>query len=968
MPRPTFTRGQRAIVVPLALILSGPAAFAKPGDQAIPADDLAFFETHIRPALIESCYECHSEEAGKRKGGLWLDRRSGWADGGDNGPTVVPGDPEKSLLMRSIRYHEPDWEMPPDGKLNDGVIAKFDEWIRRGAPDPRTGETKTEEKGIDLEAGRKFWSFQPIAPPPIPAVKDESWARTEIDRFILARLDAGGLRPAPDAGRATLLRRLTFVLTGLPPTLDEQRAFLDDPSPDAMETVVDRLIASEAHAERWARHWLDIVRYSDTCGGGRTMPLPDAWRFRDYVVASFRQDKGLDQLIREHIAGDRLPSANEDQKMEQLIGTGFLVMGPHVYEEQDKGQLDLDIVDEQLDTIGKAFLGMSLGCARCHDHKFDPIPTRDYYAMAGIFTSTRSIRHANVSQWYTMPYRPTPEEAAAMVAYEREATPLKDRIAAHRRDITRLGGNAGDPDANPNAPAAATSLAGLVLDDEGAEFTGNWQTSSHSRRWVGAGYRHDQGDAKGEKSAVYRIKVDKPGFHEVRVSWSAGPNRSTSTPVTVRHGGGETVARVDQTQAPGIESLFHPIGKFHFPKGEAVIEIGTGGTTGVVIADAVQLLPDGVPDNLTQKAAPSAPATPEAREVARLNAELKEMNARLSQLEKSKPKLPTVMAVDEAEEPGDTPLRVRGMVRSFGDVVPRGFLQVAMPPGAPAPAIESGSGRLELARWITAPENPLTARVMANRIWLHLFGEGIVPDPDNFGTTGSPPSHPELLDYLASRLIAHGWSTKALVREIVLSRAWSMSSEEGDADPLASRVDPDNRLLHRAHRRKIDAETLRDSLLTFSGSLDASSGGPALPGDFKSEYDPMEPSLRRSVYVPVFRNQVDEVLNTFDFANPNFAVGKRTESSIPTQSLFLLNSPFVRDHAERATARLLALTAEAPDDDARIGTAYRMVLGRDPTETEARLSRDFIRGGNGPGDWAALMRTLFGCVDFQYIR
>lgn len=302
-------------------------------------------------------------------------------------------------------------------------------------------------------------------------------------------------------------------------------------------------------------------------------------------------------------------------------------------------------------------------------------------------------------------------------------------------------------------------------------------------------------------------------------------------------------------------------------------------------------------------------------------------------------------------------------------MVPRGFLQVALPSDANAPAITAGSGRLELAEWITDEGNPLTARVLANRIWLYLFGEGLVADPDNFGTTGTPPSHPELLDHLAGRLIASGWSTKTLVRELVLSRAWSMSSDENDSDPRAAEIDPDNRLVHRAHRRKIDAETLRDSLLTFAGSLDTTRGGPALPKDFKSEYDDMPPVLRRSVYVPVYRNQIDEVLNTFDFANPNFTVGKRTESTIPTQSLFLMNSPFIAEQADRAAARLLERTASAPDEAARITEAYQLVLGRNPSETETRLSLEFLRGGSDRAqDWSALMRTLFGCVDFQYIR
>jgi len=924
------------------------------------ADDFAFFESQIRPALIESCLECHSEASGKRKGGLWLDRRAGWAEGGDNGPTIVPGEPDKSLFMRAVRYHEPDWEMPPERKLPDATIAKFEEWIRRGAPDPRTGAVapRPEDKGIDLEAGRKFWSYRPITDPVIPAVQDPAWPKSDIDRFILAKLEATGLRPATEADRATLLRRLTYSLTGLPPSVEEQRAFFDDPSPDALIKVVDRLIESEAFAERWARHWLDLVRYSDTCGGGRTMPLPDAWRFRDYVVGSFRRDKGLDRLIREHIAGDRLPAANDDEKMDQLIGTGFLVMGPHVYEEQDKGQLDLDIVDEQLDTIGRAFLGQSIGCARCHDHKFDPIPTRDYYAMAGIFTSTRSVRHENVSQWNTMPYRPTPAEAAAQSAYEREAGPLKLQILNLSRELARLNdrGNA----AAKTGPVDPAKLRGTVVDDTAAELSGEWKESTHTKPYVGAGYR----TAYGEARATYRLPVEKAGRYEVRISWSAATNRAVAAPVTIRHAGGEAAVTVDQREHPGIDGIFHSVGVYTFDKGGATVTIGGPNRGGVFIADAVQIL--GEIDQSDRSDQPDNNRESDTTELAQVRAEKKKADEALAKLEKARPKLPTVMAVDEAEKPADTPLRIRGMVRSFGKTVPRGVLQVALSAGAPQPAIAEGSGRLELARWIASPENPLTARVMANRIWLLLFGEGIVTSPDNFGTTGDAPTHPELLDYLARRLITHGWSTKALVREIVLSRTWAMSSEVEDADPKAGTIDWENRLLHRAHRRKLDAEALRDSLLTYSGVLDRTSGGPALPASFKSEYDPMEPSPRRAVYVPVFRNSVDETLNTFDFANPNFTVGQRSKSTIPTQSLFLMNSPIVHRHADLAARRLPAIATTAE----KIESAYRLVLGRKPSESEQHLCEAFVTAEDParPETWSALMRTLFGCVDFQYIR
>ncbi len=927
------------------------------------SEDIALFETHIRPALIEHCYECHSEEHDKRKGGLWLDRKSGWEMGGDSGPAVVPGDPEASLLLTSVRYHDPDLEMPPEEKLPDAVADRFEEWIRRGAPDPRSGSAKLATEEIDLEAGREFWSFQPIADPAPPQTGTADWARGDIDRFLLARLESEGLSPAPDTDRPTLLRRITLALTGLPPTVEEQEAFLADESADAFANVVDRLLTSDAFAERWGRHWLDITRYADTSGGGRAMALPDAWRFRDYVIDSFRRDKPLDQLIREHIAGDLLPAESEEQRMDQVVGTGYLVLGPHNYENQDKELLELEIVDEQVDSIGRSFLGMTIGCARCHDHKFDPIPTRDYYALAGIFTSTSSVRHANVSQWYTQPVNPTPEQAEAIAAYEREAAPLKKEIDAMRREIRRLDVNAGErPDGNPE-PA---DLEGIVVDETRAELVGEWKESSSNRRWVGAGYHQDLNAGKGEKSATYTLQVPRPGHYEVRLSWSTGSNRATNVPVTVHHSEGRSGFTIDQSKSPGVDGLFHSLGRFRLPVGPTRIEIGTAGTDGFVIVDAVQLLEIA---NRDEEEPDTGSANEDALLAAKLREELKELENRLRELDKSRPQLPTVMAVADSAEPADTPVRIRGLVRNFGETVPRGFLQVAMPADAPTPAIDDKvSGRLELARWIASPDNPLTARVLANRIWMHLFGEGIVRSVDNLGTTGDLPSHPELLDHLATRLIELDWSARALIREIVLSRAWAMSSDPALADPAGAQADPGNQLLWHFPRRKIDAETLRDSLLALGGNLDSARGGPALPKGFKSEFGYEFTSRKRSVYLPSFRNQPHEIFAAFDFANPNFVVGKRASSTIPTQSLYLMNSDFVHEQANLAAKRLLADTGEVSPPE-RIDLAYRRVLGRAATESELRLTRDFLESEpDALAGWSALMRTLFACVDFQYVR
>jgi len=967
---PFFTRASRMIRGEqiAAVLLVGAAS---PTTALLAAEDFAHFETHIRPLLAEHCYECHSEESGKRKGGLLLDSRAGWKLGGDSGAAVVPGHPGDSLLLRAIRYEDPDLEMPPEEKLSEEQIRRVEAWIRRGAPDPRDGKpVVAREESIDLEAGREFWSFQSVTKPEPPEVAQAEWPRGAIDRFLLHELESHGLRPPPGAGCETLLRRASLVLTGMPPTVEEQDAFLADSSPGAWARVVDRLLSSDEYAERWGRQWLDLCRYADT--SGRALTLQDAWRFRDYVIESFRRDKPLDQLIREHIAGDLLPALSVEDRMEKQIATGFLVLGPHNYENQDKDLLELEIADEQIDTIGRAFLGMTIGCARCHDHKFDPIPARDYYALAGIFLSTESVENANVSKWHTRPYRPTPEQEEILAEYERKSKRLRERIDFLKEEITRLGQVPGKgPGAVSAGPVPASRLRGVARDDQRAELEGDWQLSTHSPRWVGEGYLHDQHESGVTKSVTWRLPVEGPGRYEVRLSYSANGNRASNAPVTVRHAGGETRVRVDQRTRPSRDGLFQPVGVFEFERGEALVRVGNEGADGVVIADAVQLLREGEADRSSLTEPPATDLSDEDARLAKAyQKEYGELRAELKALERTKPKVPTIMAVVDAEEPGDTPLRIRGMARNFGETVPRGFLQVVQ--GGPSPQIgPDRSGRLELARWITSPENPLTARVLANRIWLHMFGEGLVGSPDNFGTTGEPPSHPELLDYLAARLVEHGWSTKGLIREIMLSRAWRMSAKV--ENPRAKEVDPENRLLWRAHRRRLEAESLRDSVLALAGRLEATRGGPSLPKGFKSEFGYEFTSRKRSVYIPVFRNRMHEIFAAFDFANPNFVVGKRGSSVIPTQSLFLLNSAFMHEQARAAGRRWASEPpAEAGSKRERIIRAYRTVLSRHPHPEELRLSLEYLERELAAATpeaeaWSALALSLFSCVDFQYI-
>ncbi|MEO0445705.1 MAG: DUF1553 domain-containing protein, partial [Verrucomicrobiota bacterium] len=931
---------------------------------ALSSEGIAFFESEVRPVLAKHCYECHSEEAGKQKGGLWLDRREGWQVGGDSGPVIIPGNPEESLFLHSLTHEDRDLEMPPKEKLPDHVIDDLHRWVAMGAPDPRTELSMAKEGGVNLEEGREFWSFQPIANPDIPPVQNVEWPLDPIDHFLLAKLEEAELVPNDEASRETLLRRLTIDLTGLPPTVEEQHAFLSDSSTKAYETVVDRLLSSKAFGERWGRHWLDIARYADSSGGGRSLPLPEAWRFRDYVIRSFHEDRPLDQLIREHIAGDLLAHRDDEAWVDQVVGTGFLVLGPNNYENQDKELLDFEIVDEQVDTIGRAFLGMTIGCARCHDHKFDPIPTRDYYSLAGIFTSTKFVNHANVSRWHQQPLPPTPQQQKALQRYQEEDEEIRAVLAQTKKKLAALGVSSG----NLEKSVSTGALNGIVVDQSQAEVVGDWKESVVVARFVGENYIHDQKLGQGTKRVLFRPEIETTGDYEVRVSYTAGANRSARVPITIRHGYGQEVVSLNQKLKPEIDGLYQSVGQFRFHVGtQGTIEISNRGTDdGVVIVDSVQLIK---PKSATFRdvANESAVLSPE---IEALKEDLAALEERRKKHGERKPKLPMAMAVGEAEASrvGDIPIRIRGEVRNLGEVAPRGFLRVTLPVDAPdAPTLE-GSGRRELAEWIVSPENPLTARVLVNRIWLHLFGEGIVRTPDNFGTTGQLPTHPELLDHLANRLVESGWSTKTIVRDLLLSRAYRMSSE---TSRKGLKEDEENRFLWRMHRRRLDAETIRDSVLLISGQLDLDGGGPSLPAGFKSEYGHQFTTKKRSVYVPVFRNELYELFSTFGFANPNFAVGRREQSTIPTQSLFLMNSSFIHEQARAAVASLWQVSGE----EERLKHTFRRVLARKPSAAEKELSLSFLReqiaseGEAIPAHaWESLVRGLIASVDFQYIR
>ena len=929
---------------------------------AASAADTTHFEQRIRPLLIENCMDCHGPE--KQKGGLRLDSRAGWQTGGDSGPAIEPGKLDASHLWKAVSYTDRDLKMPPKRKLKDSELADLKKWIEDGAPDPREEVASSAGKSKSARADGSFWSFQPPKAIEPPAVKNTAWPANAIDRFILAKLEENGLKPAPDAEAATLLRRLSFDLTGVPP----DRTHGTHVTHKTYEEIVDEVLASDAFAERFTSHWLDITRFAESSGGGRSLPFKDAWRFRDYVLESFRENAPIDRMITEQLAGDLMPFENAAQRRRQLTATGFLALGPTNYEEQDKGMLRMDIVDEQLETMGRAFLGMTIGCARCHDHKFDPISTRDYYALAGILRSTKTLKNYtdNVAHWIDTPLPLDGKAEEEMRKYEQQANALKDQIAALKDDLR----DAGSAELRSKKTIAVSDLPGIVVDDTEAQKVGFWKPSRHFGPFIGESYVSDDNSGKGEKTITFTPKLPKAGRYEVRIAFNAGPNRAESATATILHADGEDLKsfKLATDNLKGLQ--FASLGTFRFEaNGQGFVLVTNAASLGYVTVDAVQFLP-------ADNAAEAPVAAKESKKAKELKAKLADLEKQLKALERDRQPRPEVMSVAEDEAPEDAKVHIRGSIRNLGAVVPRGFIQAAMRPGAPSIPAET-SGRLQLAQWITSRDHPLTSRVMVNRVWHWLFGAGIVRSTDNFGSTGEAPSHPELLDYLAVKFMEDGWNLKRLVKEMVMSRAYRMASSA----PVFSE-DPDNRLLSRMNRKRLDAECIRDAMLAAAGTLQRDLGGPGVQATAVDSNDQKVQNLeygytfadtRRSVYTPAFRNVRHPLFEVFDFADINQPIGQRTTSTVATQALFLMNSPKVIEQA-RAAADFV-LKAES-DTGKRIHTAFQRSLQRPPNAKELAQVREFLdssSSGNATNEetrdlWARFIQTLWATPEFRFLN
>jgi len=962
------------LIGPLSMKLSAwvdaseSAATVPTGDQH---QDTEYFETHIRPALIEHCLECHSSET-ESSGGLVLDSREGWMAGGDLGAAIVAGDVSASLLVKAIEYNDPDLQMPPDGKLDDQTIEAFRRWIRTGAFDPRqqgsaAGKT-TRPTGLPVERAEEHWAYRPLMKTARPIAESLGHASSEIDRFIDRRLSDSGLTASPPAKRLVLVRRLAFDLHGMPPSTEMVESFLADQSPIAYQRLVDQLLASPRFAEHFARKWMDVVRYAESITL-RGFILPEAWRYRDYLVTSFAQDKPFDQMIRDQIAGDLLDVDDVPETQRRAIATGFLAFGNSNLEDQDKTKLEFDHIDEQLETLGRAFLAQTIGCARCHDHKFDPIPTRDYYAMAGIMRSTTPLEHANLSKWIE---KPLPLDPADESRYRKLESQVR-AISAELKTLKSL-----DDDASRRNPSSVPveTLDGLVVDDADATFVGAWTESSFVKPFVGAGYRHDQTEGQGSKTATFEPPELESGRYEVRMSYTPHKNRATKVHVKVFSANESTTVFVNQRQPPPEDGLWVSLGVYPFEKdGQAFVIVSNEDADGCVIVDAVQFRAIGK-SGREQVAAAQSIKKPDPSVV---SARRKRLSSDLKRTQSLLDLRPKYLTISESEPRQEIAVRIRGNVHQLGESVPRGFLSAISPADAFAGQISPGSsGRVQLARWIADRRNPLTARVYTNRVWSWLMGDGLVATENNFGTTGQPPSHPELLDRLSHELTEHDWSTKHLVRTIVTSHAYRRAVTD---NPRRIAIDPSNRLYASGSLKRIPVEALRDAMLSISGELDRQIGGSLIKPGTSSDYGYRHDSTRRSVYLPVFRNSLPPLFGVFDFADASVSVGQRSRSTVAPQSLAMMNHPWIIARANSASDRLRN-DPSIRSLPALIQRLYQECFGRQPDAEELEVCKQYLESGDavrnpraGSNDWmphsdrvSDLIQSLFASIDFRYLE
>lgn len=914
----------KALTLLISGVVLGVAAIAQAASEGskLTPQELDFFEQKIRPVLTEKCYKCHSSQPdAKIKAGLALDTKDGWVKGGDSGPAIKPGKPAESLLMKSLHGTDPDLLMPPakdGGKLSDAVIASFEQWIKMGAPDPRSAKTSGASKyTVDANKAKEHRFFNPVKAIEVPSAKDPKWVKTPVDNFILAKLATNSMEPSGPADKLTLIRRVYFDLVGMPPSPEEVDAFMADHSSKAFEKVVDRLLNSPQYGERWGRYWLDVARYGDTMGD--TIRNKDnrylySYTYRDYVINAFNTDKPYDQFLVEQIAADRLP-LGEDKRA--LAALGFLSLGNRFGNDVNQ------VIDDRIDVVCRGTMGLTVTCARCHDHKFDPIFMKDYYALHGVFNS--------ISEPTEPPLLQQPKETPDYKDFQKklaeaEAELVHAQATNAHTIITNQHARVGEyllaihefTHSDPNSGLNRNSF--FRNRDLDTQFAGNLDrtlkqlSKKHDALftpWIQFSALEEKDFAENAKTLTAKYRVNSDPAAKINPLLA---RQFAMTPKDIKEVAqlyGKLFTEVDrqwQVLLAVKKDADPKTTKLSDPNAEAVRQILYG-------------------DN--------GPLTIGEREITRLTSQQTEAKENLlirkvNEVKMYHPGSPArAMALQDMAKPRDSAIFMRGNPNSRGAVVPRQFLQIIAKPDAKP--FQEGSGRLELARAIASKDNPLTARVMVNRIWHYHFGQGIVVTPSDFGLVGEPPTHPELLDWLAGQFMDHNWSIKHIHRLILLSATWQQSS---DINPKYATKDQGNSLLWRQNRFRLDFEGTRDTLLAVAGSLDRSMGGQ--PVDLAKDPSP----TRRTVYGYINRAALPEFFNTFDFAPPDISSPMRVMTTVPQQALFLMNSPFVIQQAKALATR--PELVKASSTEAKIKTVYRLLYQRQPSNTELKIAVQFI--------------------------
>jgi hypothetical protein len=908
------------------------------------ASDFDFFESKIRPVLVANCYECHSAQAanrGKQKGGLLLDTKNGIRTGGDTGPAVVPGNVSESLLLNALRQE--DLEMPPKGKLSDEVIADFARWIEMGAVDPR------ERSAIPLKSttvdSSDHWAFKAPQKPSLPTVTDLKWGRSELDRFILHQLEARQLSPVPLASPRVLVRRIYFNLLGLPPTPRQVDEFLKASAEDhdsAIATLIDSLLDSPHYGERWGRHWLDVARYAeDQAHTFGVKKRENAHQYRDWVIRMFNEDLPFDEFIKLQLAGD-LMEGQVDDRFRQFSGLGFLGLGAHYYKNSDKAQAEADELDDTIDTLTRGFMGLTVSCARCHDHKFDPIPTKDYYALAGIFNGRR--------------YTEIPLAAEdAVKAYNSEQQGIKELESRHKSSLKVIGKELGRKKLNQVSRYLQEGWRMTALKSQGIqipheEFAKKMGLHPHYAR------RFRDLLEESRKGDLLKRLPELGGWHQVEVKFKEKPTLETLKVPK------EIVALADQLQLL-VDAAEKAFSQIEVEKAEELAkarneEDRLNEVMGKMEKDQKRLLKNIWFDG-------HAPFFASENDVHKsfLNQEEKEESdvkmAEFKDLRKNAtPKYPVAHAIQGGGKAMQ--VYIRGNPANKGEWVARGTLELLDDeprPSDPEEAQKHSYTRLDLAEDIASAKNPLTARVIVNRIWQWHFGRGLVASSSNFGLLGDRPTHPELLDWLTVNFMENGWSIKWLHREILNSTTYQLSSERHYQN---EELDADNLFRWRFDRRRLDVEALRDALLAISGKLDPAMGGPTF--DLKTN------NTRRTVYASISRHQLDGMLRIFDFPDANVSAASRTETTVPQQQLFVLNSDFIIEQAKAFAKRV---TGEEHDLSGQVNFAYRLAFGRPPSDDEWTLAEAYLGRENEKDDklsrWEQYCQALLASNELIYL-